>query len=116
DNPFMRFAARFTADVSALAAEPPQAFHQYAFTTLRQCGSCCELAGSYLRWLDQRGEAGLSSIAQHFEQLAGSAKALQLAAARAVLKKRAFSPDTTLDAMASEWARALEQLQVRYAS
>ena len=116
DNPFARFASRFPEDVAALGAQPPQAFHQYAFTTLRQCGSCCELAASYLRWLEHNGEQGLGAIAEHFERLASAAKALQLGAARAVLRKRAFSPDGSLAEMASDWARAMEQLQVRYAS
>ncbi|HEY6556023.1 MAG TPA: DUF1839 family protein [Polyangiaceae bacterium] len=116
ENPFTRFAARFPADVAALSADTPQAFHQYAFTTLRQCGSCCELAGSYLRWLEQHGQAGLTPIAEHFERLASAAKGMQLGAARAVLKKRPFSPEASLAEMASDWARAMEQLQVRYAS
>jgi hypothetical protein len=116
DNPFARFAARFPEDLTALSAQPPQAFHQYAFTTLRQCGSCCELAASYLRWLEQNGEHGLGAVAEHFERLATAAKALQLGAARAVLRKRAFSPDGSLAEMAGDWARAMEQLQVRYAT
>jgi hypothetical protein len=114
DNPFPRFSARFRRDLAMLASQPAEAFHQYAFTTLRQCGSCFELAASYLRWLEQHGQPQLTDIALSLEQIANAAKAVQLSAARAVLRKRPISVEPTLAEMAALWASAMEQLQGRY--
>jgi hypothetical protein len=114
DNPFARFARRFAADVQELMAGPPELFHNYAFTTLRQSGSCSELAASYLRWLEQNGEANLEPIAAHFDKIAGGTKSLQLGLARAVLRRRPLSDTGALEALASEWAAAMQALQMRY--
>lgn len=114
ENPFSRFGACFRQDLEALVGQPPEAFHNYAFTTLRQCGSCFELCASYLRWLETRGEPGLGPLAAEFEAISNAAKALQLKAARAVLVKRPIEVDATLASMTRAWNSAVEQLKARY--
>lgn len=116
DNPFLRFAARFPADVARLSGADPQAFHSYAFTTLRQCGSCFELAAVYLRWLEERKRCGLGAAAEHFDRIASSAKSVQLSLARAVLRKRPISVEPALQSMALAWASAMELLAARQSS
>jgi hypothetical protein len=57
-NPFEKFRVRFEADMQWLINEPIATFHQYSFATLRQFGSCYELAGTYLKWLQSHGVGG----------------------------------------------------------
>jgi hypothetical protein len=115
ENPFSRFGACFRRDLEALVGQPPEAFHNYAFTTLRQCGSCFELCASYMSWLEARGETGLGPLAAEFEAISNAAKALQLKAARAVLVKRPIEVEATLASMTRAWDSAVEQLKARYA-
>jgi hypothetical protein len=94
DNPIARFRERFESDLGWLTAAPQEMFHVYAFATLRQLGSCYELAASHLRWLGERDTPGLTQAADAFEQLASEAKTVQFKAARAVVLKKpvAFAP------------------------
>jgi len=113
-NPFTTFASRFQRDLAELRGKPADAFHQYAFATLRQCGSCFDLAGCYLRWLETKGEGGLETVAAKFDTIATSAKAVQLKAARAVLIGRPSDFEATLASMEQAWQSALTDLQARY--
>jgi hypothetical protein len=121
-NPFRRYAARFPADLEALAGQPLLGFHGYAFATLRQCGAAFELAGTYLRWLETGGEGELEPIARACDEIATTAKTLQFKTARAVnanLAHRAHPPfDATamLDTMATAWDETMVALTARYGS
>lgn len=111
-NPFAAFAERVRADIAALSGL--DGFHQYAFATLRQFGSCFELAGSYLRWLEQGGERELLPLAEHFEAIGSGARALQMRTARAVALGREFDPLPAVASMGEHWDAALSALQTRY--
>jgi hypothetical protein len=113
-NPITAFRARFEQDIEWLKSEPQEVFHQYAFASLRQCGACYELAASYVRWLEARGETDLQSVAEAFETLSSQAKTLQFKAARAVVLKRPVDFAPMLNAMESAWTTALETLRARY--
>jgi hypothetical protein len=115
ENPFWRYAARFSHDMEWLAGEPLSCFHNYAFATLRQCGAAFELAGAYLRWLEAGGEPGLACAAERCELIAVSAKTLQFKTARAVAGKPS-DPAPLLEAMAVAWDDAMTALTGRYAS
>lgn len=112
-NPFRRYASTFAADLEWLAGEPLASFHRYAFATLRQCGAAFELAGAYLRWLGDAGERGLEPAATACESIAGHAKALQFATARAVHTRRPFDARPALDMMAAAWDDAMAVLTPR---
>ena len=113
-NPVSAFRVRFLKDLEWLKNEPQEVFHQYAFASLRQCGACYELAASYMRWLEARGEQELEPIAQAFDTLASQAKTLQFKAARAVVLKRPVDFTPMLDAMEAAWETALSGLALRY--
>jgi hypothetical protein len=113
-NPMVPFRARFEQDLEWLKGEPQEVFHQYAFSSLRQCGSCYELAASYMRWLGERGELGLEDITQAFDTLASQAKTIQFKAARAVVLKRPVDFAPMLDAMEAAWETAVAGLALRY--
>jgi hypothetical protein len=114
DNPILAFRRRFADDLTWLTAQPQEVFHQYAFSSLRQCGSCYELAADYVRWLGAGGEAGLEGVVSAFDTLASQAKTIQFKAARAVMLKRPVDFVPMLDAMESAWTSALGTLSARY--
>jgi hypothetical protein len=113
-NPFRRYAAAFDKDVQWLAGEPLTTFHGYAFATLRQCGAAFDLAGAYLRWLGRQGEAGLENAAAACDRIAGAAKGLQFATARAVHTRRRADSLPALETMAAAWDDVMDVLTRRF--
>jgi Domain of unknown function (DUF1839) len=110
ENPFVKFRSRFEADMQWLINEPIATFHQYSFATLRQFGSCYELAGTYLKWLQGQGVAGLEAAIENVMSLSTSAKALQFQLARAMARKKPID-FTPVDQMAERWTQAMQQLK-----
>jgi hypothetical protein len=115
-NPVSRYAERFLRDLDWLRGEELALFHAYAFATIRQCGACWEQTARYLRWLEVHGEAGLSEVATHFDNLSSTAKALQFKTARAVRKKDVeVAPlEAMLREMAAAWDAGMSALGARY--
>jgi hypothetical protein len=113
-NPVARYRQRFEADVQWLKGEQLAMFHQYAFATLRQLGANFELAGTFLRWMDAAGEAGLAPIAPHFDTISSSAKTLMLKTARAVTSKKPVDLSQLLSAMEEAWQQGIDLLAARY--
>ena len=113
ENPFLPYRRRFQQDMDWLRAEPAQ-FHGYAFATLRQLGSCFDLAAIFLRWLQERGEPDLEPAALALDGLSGSAKVLQLKLARFASNKKPFDATEMLDTMQASWASAMDYLIARY--
>jgi hypothetical protein len=110
ENPFVKFRARFEADMQWLINEPITTFHQYSFATLRQFGSCYELAGTYLKWLQSQGVSGLDGAIESILRLSTGAKTLQFQLARAMARKKAID-FTPVDQMAEHWTQAMQQLK-----
>jgi hypothetical protein len=111
---FARFRADFPRHLEVLAARPMDYFHLYAFNILRQLGANMELLGSYLRWLDSHGEAGLNDAATDCLAVAEGAKALQFQLARAVNRRKFGDYTASLDTLQGAHERALEALSRRY--
>ena len=114
DNPFTRYAARFPADLEWLKGESLGVFHGYAFNTLRQLGANFELAGTYLRWLDQRGYEGLQEPAAQLESIANTSKALQFKIARFVNNKKPVDLVPMITTMGTAWETAMKLLDARF--
>lgn len=120
-NPLTAFRARFPVDSAWLAERDLEAFHAYAFATLRQLGACFEVASEHLRWLDP-GDAAHVAAADHFEAISTGVKALLFKVARMVNAKaaqpaaKAKTPnfDETLASMESAWAAGMETIAARY--
>lgn len=106
NNPIVPLRARFHSDVEWLATQPQSTFHEYAFSTLRQCGACYELAASYLRWLETKEEKQLFQAAEAFETLSGQAKLVQFKAARAVVARKSVDFAPMFDTMEKAWDNA----------
>lgn len=112
-NPFNAFAARLANDVEWLIGEPMETFHQYSFVTLRQLGACYELSKTYLQWLEQNGESGLSKTIQQYDEISTSAKTIQFQLARSVSKKKALDL-TSIEKMGAAWQSATDTLLKLY--
>jgi len=112
-NPFIAFRKRFPADLDWLRGEPAQ-FHPYAFATLRQFGSCYDLSATFLRWLEARGEKDLAPAAAAFDDIAGTAKVVQMKLARFAAGKKPFDATEMMDVMERSWDSAMALLDSRY--
>ncbi|GGE89267.1 DUF1839 family protein [Stappia taiwanensis] len=108
-NPFTAYAARFAADIEALADRPFEDFHKYAFNTLRQAGANFELAGEHLAWLFPDGQ--LAAEAEAARGIAESCKSLQFLLARALARKRFAGLTEALQPPAAAWDRLMQGLE-----
>jgi hypothetical protein len=113
DNPVTRLGQRLDADLSWLATQDMDVFHQYAFGTCRQCGASAEMAAAFVDWLDVGDGGGLGEAADAFRRVAHGAKAVQFGLAR-VASGRTFTQQGTLDEMAESWGAAMNLLAGRY--
>jgi hypothetical protein len=118
DNPVQRLARRVLADLDDVAAAGPDAFHDYAFATVRQCGANAETAQAWCEWVAAR-DADLAAPAEaagaHFGAVSRASKSVLLKLAR-VARGRTTDVAGPLEEMAAEWAAAqglLEKLRTR---
>ena len=106
-NPVTRFGDSLGRDLPTLSGE--DAYHAYAFATLRQCGAAWDAAATFLRWLEP---AAYAEAAAAFEGLAGSSKMLLLKLARAATTGRPFDAAEPIATMESLWEDAMDVLAV----
>ena len=106
-NPVARMAARVAHDLERLRADGLDAFHRWAFGTLRQCGANAELAASFATWLEAAGVAGASDGAAPLEAVAIGMKSAEMVMARAV-RGRAVDVDALFGPLAASWAAGIE--------
>jgi hypothetical protein len=111
DNPFPRFKARFERDLVGLARRDI-CFHDYSFNTLRQFGSCYELAATWLDWMGENGVTGVDRPASALRAIAEGAKALQFQLARSLARAKPLDL-APIDAMAEHWDNAFGLLRSR---
>jgi hypothetical protein len=90
-------------------------FHQYAFATVRQAGSCFGLTSSFLTWLDDNGQSGMAEAAAAFERIATEAKTVQFKLARMARLKRDADVAPHFVQMASSWDEGMQRLTDRLA-
>lgn len=83
-NPVSAFRAVVEEQARGLAARETEAFHHYAFNTLRQLGANFELYADHLGWLAKQGVADLDDARAAALEIAEGAKIAQLHLARSV--------------------------------
>lgn len=115
-NPVRAHQAKLEHDIAWLRDEPGEVFHQYAFATARQLGSCFGLTASYLRWLAAAGQAGLDDAIAACDEIESTAKTLQYKLARVVTYRKEANLAELMDRMASSWDRLMDILDRRYAA
>ena len=109
-NPFVRFGARFAADLPALQAKGLAHYHAWAFAAIRQAGAAFDLAATHLRWQAPFGHPELLAAAERFDFIAQSNKALILKGARAVNSGRPFDSAPLFTEMAQAWDSGMAHL------
>ena len=113
-NPVASFSARFARDVELLRGEGLEAYHEYAFATVRQLGAAFELAACYLRWLAERGPRDLGPSIDAFEGISLTGKSLILKAARAVSASKSVDLGPMLRELEVQWAAGTSHLARRF--
>ena len=112
-NPFDAFQARFEQDLEWLRQEPIETFHGYSFATLRQYGACFELGETYLRWLEARGERGLTDSIEAYRKISETAKVFQFKLARSIARKKELDLAPLVE-MGQLWQQANDPLAAKY--
>jgi Domain of unknown function (DUF1839) len=102
-NPFERFGAQLERELPALLEAGLDAYHAYAFATVRMAGSGFEIAASHLDWL--LGERAASAVGA-LTEIVDACKAMSFRLAR----RRPFDPEPLLSSLAGAWTRAMDAL------
>jgi hypothetical protein len=84
DDPFGTLAASIGPEMETLRAAGQEAFHHWAFATLRQAGAAFELLGIHAAWLAATCGCDALGAVEACGRIAASAKTLQFRAARAM--------------------------------
>ena len=103
-DPFERFGEQLALDLPALLAAGPEAYHAYAFATVRMVGAAFELAASSAQWLfGQDAQPAAAAM----RTIVDGCKVLGFRLAR----RREFDPAAMLDAMSDGWNEAIAVLE-----
>ena len=105
-NPVTRMAASAGAELPRLRDEGLDAFHRWAFGTVRQCGANAELAAAFCQYLVGSGLEEAQRAVVAFERVAVGMKAAELALARAV-RGRHVDVEGVFEPLAGDWASAV---------
>jgi hypothetical protein len=104
ENPFRHFGRALELELPSLLEGGLDAYHAYAFATVRMVGAAFELAASATEWL--YGPVGAGAI-EAMTQIVDGCKLLGFRLAR----RRAFDPQPVLDTMAGAWSEAIGALE-----
>lgn len=110
-NPIAAFAEVFATQAEALTEKPFDAFHKYAFNTLRQFGANFELLSSHLNWLSPEGLYAEAS--SHALKMSDTAKSCQFQLARAVTRKKTGTLAASLEPAIAAWDALMTSLDAQ---
>jgi len=102
-DPFERFGEALARDLPVLLDAGPDAYHAYAFATVRMVGAAFELASTQAEWL--LGEQATPASAAMLTIVEGC-KVLGFRLAR----RRPFDPEPILESLSDGWRRAIAAL------
>ena len=103
-DPFARFAVQLVEDLPLLMQAAPEAYHDYAFATVRMVGAAFELASTSAEWLF--GEAAAPAAAS-MQAIVDGCKLLGFRLAR----RREFDPVPLLEPLSDGWRRSMAALE-----
>lgn len=115
-NPFTAWGEMIGADITRLIGRPPEWFHTYAFSTLRQAGANFELLASYLAWLQEHGDPALERARQAAEAIAGGTKLMQFQFARASARGKVPDVSDAIRQLATDYDIVLDSLMNHFAA
>ncbi len=107
-NPFSSYREHFQEALAAMS--DLDAFHKYAFATLRQYGACYEYAALFLQWLATYQDASLRKAARSLEEISGVTQTFLLKTARSVRTKKPFEYLPLLQTMETCWTETMDVL------
>jgi hypothetical protein len=107
-NPFERFGASLTVALDGLLSAELEAYHAYAFATVRMAGSAFEVAADHAGWLLGERAAPVQSA---MGEIVEGCKALSFRLAR----RRAFDPAPSIATLAAAWQTAIDGLEATVA-
>ncbi|MGH2850636.1 MAG: DUF1839 family protein [Solirubrobacteraceae bacterium] len=103
-DPFERFAARLLDDLPSLLEGDLEAYHAYAFATVRMVGAAFELAAAQAEWLlEERAEP----VTESMRTIVDGCKVLGFRLAR----RREFDPQPVITSLSEAWGRAMTSLE-----
>jgi len=102
-DPFTRFGEQLERELPTLLAGDLEAYHAYAFASVRMMGAAFELASSHAQWL-LGDDATHASEAMH--AIVDNCKVLSFRLAR----RREFEPGPVIETLSASWSRALDTL------
>jgi len=103
-DPFVRFEQQLAEALPALLEGGPEAYHAYAFATVRMAGSAFELGEAYAGWLLGPRAA---AVAAPMREIVDGCKLLGFRLAR----RRAFDPRPVIEACSDAWQRTMTALE-----
>lgn len=102
-NPFETFGEQLRRELPRLLAADLDAYHAYAFATVRMGGSAFEIAADHARWLFG---ADAAPAAAALGGIVEGCKSLSFRLAR----RRPFDPEPLIDRLAQGWSRGIADL------
>jgi Domain of unknown function (DUF1839) len=112
DNPVERFGASLAEDLPRLL-DDQQAYHLYAFATIRQCGAAWDTAAAFLAWLSDGEDGEIAEASAACAELAAGSKTLLFKLARASATGRPLDPAPAIAELSTCWDRAVGLLGAR---
>lgn len=109
-NPVQRMAKRAAEDLPWLVAQGLDAFHRYAFGSMRQCGANAELAAALVDRVVRWGHPWAAPAAAELAALAQDMKAIEFSLARAV-RGRTCDVEALFAPAAARWEQAYQVLE-----
>jgi hypothetical protein len=97
ENPFRKFGEQLASDMPSLVRGGSDAFHAYAFATVRMAGAAFDLLRAHLTWLFHL------EITRPFDEIVESCQMLSFRLAR----RRAFDPTDAVARMADAWSAGM---------
>jgi hypothetical protein len=102
-DPFTRFGEQLERELPTLLAGDLEAYHAYAFASVRMIGAAFELAASHAAWL--LGEDATKAT-EAMQAIVDNCKVLGFRLAR----RREFEPAALIESLGASWSRALDTL------
>ena len=105
-NPWLAFGERLSRDIVELLAATDNAYHAYAFATVRQCGAAFELTKTFVGWMSDPPCAYAKDAMVSLDRQATGAKTLLFKLAR----RRPFDPTPEINELAKQWEATMRSL------
>lgn len=106
-NPFESFGERLVTDLPALLEGDADAYHDYAFATVRMAGAGFDLLASHIDWV--LGTEG-AEVSASLRRITDGSKLLGFKLAR----RRPFDPAPRVQELSQAWADAMSSLEGVY--